>query len=85
MVLLFAHCNAWAADYAVSSNMRAKNTTVVTGIVEENNPQMGYISLYGEDGTGTSVGAEQFYNLRIYNYGNQNELEVIKNQKKASI
>ena len=81
MALLFAHCGAWAAE----SGAQAKNATIVTGIVEENNPQMGYITLYGEDGTGTSGGAEQFYNLRIYNYGNQNELEVIKNQKKASV
>lgn len=47
---------------------------VVTGIVEENNPPLGYISLYSEDG---SSEPEKF---RIYYYNTSN-LEVIRDGK----
>jgi len=59
---------------------------IVNGIVEENNPQLGYITLYNEDGTGVSP--ENKYQLtlfRTYNYSDLRNLEVFKNHKKADI
>ncbi|AUS97772.1 hypothetical protein CDQ84_13565 [Clostridium thermosuccinogenes] len=85
VMLIFAHAGAWAANYKVTPRAQLNRTTVVKGIVEENNPQMGYITLYGEDGTGTEPGIEQFYILRTYNYGDMSDLEVLKNNKEASI
>lgn len=52
---------------------------IIDGIVEENNPQLGYLSLYNEDGSGT----EPYDQLRIYNYSNQNDIEVFKNHKNS--
>jgi len=56
---------------------------IVKGIVEENNPQLGYITLYGENGeiansSGTSA-------LRTFSYVNPNTLNVYKNNKKVDI
>jgi hypothetical protein len=59
---------------------------IVKGIVEENNPQLGYIALFNEDGTGT--GKEAYSGLavlRTYNYGNQNSMEVLRNHERASL
>lgn len=65
---------------------------VVKGIVEDNKPQLGYITLYNEDGTGDSTGGgggsdgtNQLTAFRTYNYINPNDLEVFKNHKKAKI
>ncbi len=62
-----------------------EETRVVSGIVEENNPNLGYITLYSEDGAGTRPGPEQSRLLRTYNYFNTNSLEVYRNHEKASI
>jgi hypothetical protein len=57
---------------------------VVKGIVEDNNPQLGYITLYNEDGTGnTPQSLMQLSLYRTYNYGNQNDMEIYKNHRKA--
>jgi len=59
---------------------------IVNGIVEDNNPQLGYITLYNEDGTGVSPENRQQLTLyRTYNYSDQYNLEVFKNHKKADI
>lgn len=59
---------------------------VVNGIVEDNNPELGYITLYNENGTGTSPGLiGQLIAYRTYNYQNLNDIEVYKNHERASI
>ncbi|MCX7921155.1 MAG: S-layer homology domain-containing protein [Clostridia bacterium] len=59
---------------------------VVKGIVEDNNPQLGYITLFNEDGTtGSLDGVSQGTLLRTYNYTNQNNIDAFKNHKKAKI
>ncbi|WP_114297005.1 S-layer homology domain-containing protein [Anaerobacterium chartisolvens] len=60
--------------------------TVVRGIVEDNNPELGYITLYNEDGTGNSPGgAQRLLESRTYNYGDQNDIEVFKNHQTADL
>ena len=65
--------------------IREAEKGIVGGMVEENNPQLGYITLYREDGTGTSPEAAQAGLLRTYNYSGQKEVQVYKNHKKADI
>lgn len=50
---------------------------IVRGIVEENNPALGYITIYNEDGSGTGNNAI----LRTYNYGDQNSTEIYRNHE----
>lgn len=50
---------------------------IVRGIVEENNPRLGYLTLYNEDGSGTGNPAV----LRTYNYVDQNRTEIYRNHK----
>lgn len=52
---------------------------IVRGIVEENNPSLGYITIYNEDGSGTGNSAA----LRTYNYGDQNSTEIFRNHEAA--
>ncbi len=56
---------------------------IVKGVVEENNPQLGYITLYGEDISGSKADAPNI--LRTFNYINQNGITVYKNHQKAKI
>jgi hypothetical protein len=56
---------------------------IVKGIVEDNNPQLGYITLYGENGEGASSSDKNA--LRTFSYVNQNGINVYKNNKKADI
>lgn len=51
---------------------------IVGGIVEENNPILGYISLYNENGLKNA-------NLKIFNYNNPKNIEILKNHAPASI
>lgn len=57
----------------------------VKGIAEENNPSMGYITLYNEDGTGTADGIEELARLRTYNYVTQEDIEVYKDHREADV
>jgi hypothetical protein len=58
---------------------------VVCGIVEENNPGFGFITLYREDGWGTSPeNAEVLTMTRTYAYGKPEETDVYANHSKAS-
>ncbi|MDP4180571.1 MAG: S-layer homology domain-containing protein [Bacillota bacterium] len=59
------------------------DTRIVRGVVEENNPQLGYITLYGENGDG--VDPSVLNALRTFNYINPNGITVNKNHKKADI
>lgn len=71
-----------SADFGINS----KERRIVKGIVEENNPQLGYITLYNEDGTGTGTGSmELLAALRTYNYIDQNNMEIYNNHSKAGI
>lgn len=58
-------------------NKEARN--IVRGIVEENNADLGYLTLFNEDGSG--VGSNSSALLRTYNYVNQNKTEVLRNNK----
>jgi len=62
-----------------------EESRVVSGIVEDNNPNLGYITLYSKEGTGTSPGSEQNNLLRTYNYINVNNIEVYRNHEIADI
>ncbi len=62
-----------------------KEKGVVSGIVQDNNPQLGYITLYNADGSGTDPDKEsQLILSRTYNY-NTGDLEVQKNHSPAAI
>lgn len=70
------------ADFGINSEERR----VVSGIVEEVNPDLGYITLYNEDGTGTGKAMEeQLAALRTFNYVNPNTLEVYKNHSRSNL
>jgi len=62
---------------------KEKEQGLVAGIVEENNPQLGYISLYNEDGTGKTPLA--LSTLRTFNYADPNEVEVYKSHIPAEL
>lgn len=56
---------------------------LVAGIVEENNPQLGFLTLYNEDGTGKTPLA--LSTLRTFNYSDPNGIEVYKNHETAEL
>lgn len=58
-------------------------TGLYAGIVEENNPQLGYITLYSEDGTGKTPVA--LSKLKTYNYADPNDVQVYKNHAEAEL
>lgn len=67
-------------------NADYRDRGVVKGIVEDNNPQLGYITLYTESGSGTSQDMQQALAVvRTYNYANTGGIEVFKNHNKAII
>lgn len=61
----------------VDLGINAEAKYIVRGIVEENNPNLGYLTLYNEDGSGTGNPAI----LRTYNYVDQNRTEIYRNHK----
>lgn len=56
---------------------------LVAGIVEENNPQLGYLTLYNEDGTGKTP--LETSTLRTFNYADPNAVVVYKNHVPAEL
>jgi len=62
-------------DFGINTEARR----IVKGIVEENNPDLGYLTLYNEDGSGTGSSSGPL--LRTYNYVDQNKTEVLRNHK----
>jgi hypothetical protein len=62
-------------DFGINSESR----NIVKGIVEENNPDLGYITLYNEDGSG--VGSSESASLRTYNYVDLNKTTIYRNHK----
>jgi len=63
-------------DFGINTEARR----IVRGIVEENNPDLGYLTLFNEDGSGAGNTAV----LRTYNYVDQNKTEVYRNHKPVS-
>lgn len=69
-----------SADFDIAGEDRQ----IVRGIVEENNPQLGYITLFNADGSGTrSTSGGKPVVLRNYTYFNPNRVEVLRNHKPA--
>lgn len=62
-------------DLGINSEARR----IVRGIVEDNNPDLGYLTLYNEDGSGTGSGSAAV--LRTYNYVDQNRTAIYRNHK----
>ncbi len=62
---------------------KAREWGLTSGIVEENNPQLGYLTLYNSDGSG-SIPLE-LSTLRTYNYADPNSVEVFKNHQPAEL
>lgn len=67
----------------VDIGINAEARRIVRGIVEENNPDLGFITLFNEDGSGT--GSNSWAVLRTYNYVDQNKTEVFRNHKPANV
>ena len=66
--------------------LRLKDKGVVSGIVEDNNPQLGYITLYNEKGMNAGgQPQDSFEQLQTYNYLNPKDIGILKNGKKAGI
>ncbi len=71
--------NLVKAIQCVDFGINAEARSIVKGIVEENNPDLGYLTLYNEDGSGTGSGSGPL--LRTYNYVDQNRTEILRNHK----
>lgn len=68
------------------SKISLQEQGIVSGILEENNPELGYITLYFPDGSGISPGlgtALSYY--RTYSYLNADDVEVYKNGRPADL
>jgi hypothetical protein len=74
-------CPALSIGFAYSNT----NYEVIKGIVEENNPDLGYITLFNEDGTGIKDSYQRPWLLRTYNYFNANDIEVFKDHIEGTI
>jgi len=66
----------------VDFGINAEARKIVRGIVQENNPVLGYITLYNEDGSGT--GSENEILLRTFNYVDPARTEVLRNHRAAT-
>jgi len=67
-----------------NSVYKAGETGVINGTVQDNNPSLGYITLYGQDGSGVGANSITSDILRNYNYGSLNGVEIYKDHVKAS-
>lgn len=63
-------------------DLRLKEKGIVSGVVEDNNPQLGYITLLNEE---NNPGDNLRNFISIYNYLNPNNVTVIKNGKSTGI
>ncbi|AEV67337.1 S-layer homology domain-containing protein [Acetivibrio clariflavus] len=61
--------------------LKLRDQGVASGIVEDNNPHLGYITLYNEK----RLKDESEPNIKTYNYSNPKNITIIKNHKPASI
>lgn len=62
-------------DFGINTEARR----IFKGIVEENNPDLGYITLFNDDGSGTGSGNSAV--LRTYNFVDQNKTQIYRNHK----
>ncbi len=62
---------------------KEREAGIASGIVEENNPQLGYITLYNIDGSGKTP--LELSSLRSFNYADPNSIEVYKNHEPAEL
>lgn len=86
VILTITGNNTVTAVQSLDLGINAEEKNIVRGIVEENNPQLGYITLYNEDGTGTGkTAAATIAAVRTYSYTDQNRLEVLRNHAPAQI
>ncbi|HHW30972.1 MAG TPA: hypothetical protein GXX20_04750 [Clostridiaceae bacterium] len=88
LLVIFLICPSVPVGSAYNSsyfNIPDNSYTIVKGIVEENNPDLGYITLYNEDGTGITDSYQRPWVLRTYNYIDPDEIEVFRNNAEASI
>ncbi|WP_265446522.1 S-layer homology domain-containing protein [Acetivibrio straminisolvens] len=63
-------------------DLRLREQGVVSGIVEDNNPHLGYITLYSEDGLRMEGSLNR---IKTYNYSNPEEVTVYKNHIAAKL
>lgn len=63
-------------------NLRLKEQGVVSGVVEDSNPQLGYITLYSEDGLYMEGSLNR---IKTYNYSNPEDITVYKNHNAAEL
>lgn len=68
--------------HGVDIGINAEARRIVKGIVEENNPSLGYITLFNEDGSGTGSNP---LTLRTYNYVDQSRIEIFRNHEPADV
>ena len=67
-------------------NVSLQEGGIYNGILEENNPDLGYITLYFPDGSGTSPGLKSSLSYyRTYSYFRAEDVVVYKNGKLSSI
>ncbi len=86
IILTIAGNNMVTAIQSVDLGINAEEKNIVRGIVEENNPQLGYITLYNEDGSGIGkTAASQLAAVRTYSYIDQNRLEILRNHDPAEV
>ncbi|NTV90249.1 MAG: S-layer homology domain-containing protein, partial [Clostridiales bacterium] len=86
VILTIGPDNIVTAITATNLNINSDSGNIVKGIVEENNPQLGYITLYDESGAGSAASSpDEVSSLRTYNYVNENSLEIYRNNKAADI
>jgi hypothetical protein len=64
-----------------SVTLKLKDQSVANGIVEDNNPQLGYITLYNEK----KIEDETVPSIKTYNYSNPKNITIMKNYKAANI
>ena len=86
VLLTITSNNIITAIESVDLGINTEERNIVRGIVEDNNPQLGYITLYNEDGTGTGkAAADSLAAIRTYSFTDQNKLEILRNHAKAKL
>jgi len=67
-------------------DLRFKEQGVVNGIVEENNPHLGYITLYNDSNLDYRTSPLEKINfIKTYSYQNPKEIKVLKNGREGDI